>query len=496
MNSARKVAGHRCVFTIALTIALTGLFPAIGHADAVSVTTVTFNRQIVRLLDEHCVMCHNANGPSFPLETYEQTFNSSRAIRASVLSRHMPPWGAVAGYGDFANGNSLTATEQQFVVSWVDGVAPRKGPSLFLNTVDPQAVAEAEIKAHDDATRWTLGKPDLPIQVNRIEIPAHANEIVKETVIDLKLRSDRWLRGLEYKPEARKVLRAAYFRVKESGAWIGSWTPWYGFTILPYGVAQRLAAGSHVVAELHYFGVKQPMSDSGTLGLYFSDKPSVRSMTTSAIAPKCTTAPTYQRCAAELRLDEDENVLALLPKVSAGVESIEVKALAADGATQVLLLARNIPATWPTAYELKRAAFVAKGTVLSVAEYYAAARAIPADGATVLVNAYAGATLPERPGDLRSVATAATPATPATPATAERRFALEGVVVSVDASSRTLVIDHKAIPGLMGAMTMSYRVGEREDVGAIRKKEEISAEVVVAGGETHLEGIKELKRAK
>ncbi len=393
----------------------------------------------------------------------------------------------MAGYGDFANSNSLSIPEQQFVVSWVDGVGPRAGASLFLNTVDPQAVARAEVKAHYDGARWTLGKPDLPVLVDRLEIPAQATELVKETVIDLKLRSDRWLRGLEYEPQARKVLRAAYFRVKESGAWIGSWTPWYGFTILPEGVAHRLPAGSHLVAQFHYFNVKEATSDSGTLGLYFSDEPSSRSMTTAALEPKCRPAQTYQRCAAEVTLDTDENVVALWPKLSAGVESIEIKARTSSGATRILLLARKIPSAWPTPYDFKRATFLEKGTVLSVAEYYVSGHAVPAGGATVLVNAYKGAKLPERSTNLRSVATPEAP---------ERRFALQGVVMSVDMSSRTLVIDHEAIPGLMGAMTMSYRAGARENLDSITSKDEICAEVVVIGGDTHLENIKRMKAPK
>jgi len=32
-------------------------------------TTVLFEREIVRVLDRHCVMCHSAGGPSFPLAT-------------------------------------------------------------------------------------------------------------------------------------------------------------------------------------------------------------------------------------------------------------------------------------------------------------------------------------------------------------------------------------------------------------------------------------------
>jgi len=47
---------------------------AAGLAHETLRMTVLFDREIVRILDKHCVMCHTENGPSFPLMTYEQTW--------------------------------------------------------------------------------------------------------------------------------------------------------------------------------------------------------------------------------------------------------------------------------------------------------------------------------------------------------------------------------------------------------------------------------------
>src|SRR5262249_47078367 len=90
-----------------------------------------FDREIVRILNKHCVMCHAQNGPSFPLESYEQTWLQGRKIRADVIGRHMPPWAAVPGYGEFANDNSLTLRETQFMVSWVEGLWPPELGNCF-----------------------------------------------------------------------------------------------------------------------------------------------------------------------------------------------------------------------------------------------------------------------------------------------------------------------------------------------------------------------------
>src|SRR5262245_63273442 len=96
-------------------------------------TTVLFDREIVRILDSHRVMCHSDSSLAFPLSTYEQTWVRSRDSRTQVLRRHMPPWSAVAGYGEFANGNNLTVRETQSLVSWVEGMGPRNAGPVSLN---------------------------------------------------------------------------------------------------------------------------------------------------------------------------------------------------------------------------------------------------------------------------------------------------------------------------------------------------------------------------
>src|SRR5204863_340429 len=73
-------------------ILLVGCVAAVSHETLT--TTVLFDREIVRILDKHCVMCHVENGPAFPLATYEQTWLQKRPIRAAVIARHMPPWAA------------------------------------------------------------------------------------------------------------------------------------------------------------------------------------------------------------------------------------------------------------------------------------------------------------------------------------------------------------------------------------------------------------------
>jgi hypothetical protein len=332
---------------------------------------VLFDREIVRILDKHCVMCHVENGPSFPLATYEQTWVQARKIRAAAISRHMPPWAAFPGYGQFANDNSLTLRETQFIVSWVEGNGPRNAGTVFLNLAAAGTGRPKEVRAQAEFRKWQLGEPDLarPLPANTID--PTASDHVRRTVVDLGLASERRIRAVEYLPGDRRVVRAAFFTVQETGQWIGSWTPWYGFVTLPSTAAYRLPAGAHITAEIHYRGAKERAVDQGALGLFFSQQQSA-SLVSDVVLEAA--APQARKSRAATRLNQDTYALALRPEFQPGVKSVEVTARKPGGGTEVLLFAKDIPLDWPTPYVFKNPVLLPRGTELSVTAYGAPLR--------------------------------------------------------------------------------------------------------------------------
>jgi Cu/Ag efflux protein CusF len=361
----------------------------------------------------------------------------------------MPPWAAVAGYGEFANDNALTQREIDFLVSWAESYGPRNNGEVYRGTT-VQAPAKP-VQARADFEGWALGKPDalLPIPASRI--------------VDPKLKSDRWLRGLEYKPADRRSVRAVSFTIQESGQWIGTWTPWHGLVSFPQGLALRLPAGSHVVAD----------ADQGSIGLYFAKEPSARPISTLVLEAK--PAPgTPRKLVATMKLSEDASLLAVEPAIQRGVASIEVSARTPSGARQVLLFAKDIPLDWPGPYVYRQAVSLPKGAELTVVEHY------DTDVASALVTLSTYQGLP--------LAAPEAPRIEPAPASTQR-FELSGTVKSVDAENGRLVVEHGDIPGLMGAMTMSYRVGPRENLKRLSAGDRVRSDVVVSESGSHLENI-------
>jgi hypothetical protein len=343
-------------------------------------TTVLFDREIVRILNSHCVMCHSDQSLAFPLSTYEQTWVRGRDIRTQILRRHMPPWSAVAGYGEFANDNNLTVRETQFMVSWVEGLGPRNAGTVFLNVARPDA-ASTEVRATAHVGHWQLGEPDVSRQLTPTRVDARQTDFVRRLVVDPGLTSERQLRGLEYLPGDRRVVRAATFLVEGSGQWLGSWTPWYGFVKLPDGVTTRLPARSRIVAEVHYRGADRPVVDQGTLGLFFNDENAsnvARARATSDLVLEAK-AVSPDKLRATTRLSRDTRVWALRPDVVGDIASIEVSARIPDGGTEILLLAKNPATEWPTPYIMKVPRLLRRGTdVTFVVQRRTAAGTLPA----------------------------------------------------------------------------------------------------------------------
>jgi hypothetical protein len=349
-------------------------YPRLSLPHAATTNTVLFDREIVRILDEHCVMCHAPNGLSFSLSTYEETWLRRAAIHDQILARHMPPWAAVPGYGKFANANELSLREKRFIVSWVEGLGPRNTGTVFLNVLNTDAAAREEIRAGMDFSAWKLGQPELQISLPATATAtATATAIVRATtqraVIDPGLTNDRWLNGLEFKPNKPGDIRAAVFTLEDTGQWLATWTPWHGFRRLPDGTALPMAAGARIIADIHATDGAGQLVNPGELGLHFAQidaAPAPLSDIMLVAADEIPADAQMYRLQAETRLTTDASVLALWPEIPSGVHSIEVSATLPDGSVTMLLLALDIPAEWPTPYVYESPMKLPRGSLLSL----------------------------------------------------------------------------------------------------------------------------------
>lgn len=342
--------------------------PVLSHA--VVNTTVNYDRDISRIVRKRCLSCHSDNNIGIPLTTYEETRPWAISIHEEALRRHMPPWRAVRGYGEFANDAALTSKEQAFLLAWIDGKGPKGTEHIVVNVDQGKTAAAARLKL--DTATWQLGKPDLLKVLSATTVAPGEGDTVRRIEMDLGFRSERWLRALEFKPGDRRVVRAATFTVRETGQWLGSWTPWHPTMTLPADMGIQVPAGAHVVAEIHYRSTDVPVDERGSLGIYYAAKAVIASPRDLAIeampvSADARSAPGTTKFSGSLRLTNETTLLAINPEVPPSTRSFSLSARQPNGAVRVLLLVRDALPEWPTPYVLKEPLRLPRGTELLLA---------------------------------------------------------------------------------------------------------------------------------
>ena len=103
-------------------IHLTGLLLGTMAVAAASTTaTVTYYRDVLPILQDHCQSCHRL-GQIAPmsLTTYRETRPWAEAMKYVVTVRKMPPWYADVHGLPSARHNPLRPIEIETIVKWVD----------------------------------------------------------------------------------------------------------------------------------------------------------------------------------------------------------------------------------------------------------------------------------------------------------------------------------------------------------------------------------------
>src|SRR6204780_105541 len=180
--------------------ALTGLVALAASPD------VTFNKDILPILQRNCQSCHRSGeiGP-MPLLTYEGTRPWAKSIKNAVVARKMPPWFADPQYGHFANDRRLGDADVSKIAAWVDAGAP-----------------EGDAKDKPAPAQWTEGwniKPDVIVEMPKpYAVPATGVIEYTYFVVPAPFKKDTWVLDGEVRPGNRSVVHHARVHARPRGA--------------------------------------------------------------------------------------------------------------------------------------------------------------------------------------------------------------------------------------------------------------------------------------
>ncbi len=163
----------------ALVLLLWASSAALAH-DIIT-TKLTYTRDISRIFNQRCLECHHS-GTSIPLTTYEEVRPWAVSIKEQVLSRAMPPWGAVKGFGALAPDHALSQEEMLIIAAWVIGGAPQGDPALaaLSNAAAPSTATLPNLAdVLSVSTRATLARP---LEVSAIK-PMPTEKVISTRII-------------------------------------------------------------------------------------------------------------------------------------------------------------------------------------------------------------------------------------------------------------------------------------------------------------------------
>jgi hypothetical protein len=244
---------RRLAIVLGASIGLAGgaLQAQSGGKAAAATAPVTFSKDIAPILQRACQNCHRP-GMMAPMSllTYKDARPWARSIKTKVANREMPPWfiDKRVGIQKFKNDPSLTDTEIQTIVRWVDSGAP-EGNAADL----PPA------KNFGDLDAWHI-KPNLVVKMPKpYMLKARGPDEFVDVTIDPGFKEDIYVTAIETRPihmEAYKVIHHATTNLIEdeddpTGFFLNEYAIGKAADIFPPDSGRLIRAGSKLNFNLH-----------------------------------------------------------------------------------------------------------------------------------------------------------------------------------------------------------------------------------------------------
>jgi len=377
-----------------------------ANAADLSPAPVTFNKDVLPILQKNCQTCHRP-GEAAPMSflTYEGARPWAKAMKAAVLSRKMPPWFADPQIGHFVNDRSLTKNEIDVIVKWANSGALEDDP-----------------KDAPPPVRWPEGwqiQPDVIVEGPTYDVPAHPKNNVIEWItvtVPSGFTKDTWITSVEIKPQYPEVTHhmclgfnphtpdVEYFapqwkdkqRDDEGSALPGKGATFTAGFVRPgirvaddcyvpgnvvadyrsVHAARLVPAGSDLTFTLHYTPNGKALTDHVRVGFTVAKEAPQRryvsflqqppqSPKVFAIPPN---EPNWQSPPVEVTFNQDVELVSMMPHMHARGKDMTYTLEYPDGRKETVLSVPRYDFNWQLAYQTS--VQVPKGTKLRVDAHF------------------------------------------------------------------------------------------------------------------------------
>ena len=186
-----------------MRLALAILPAAIAAAATDQSSPITFNKDILPILQENCQSCHRP-GQIAPMSllTYKDTRPWAKAVKAAVIERKMPPWFAEPNVGHFTNDRSLKQDEINTLVKWADTGALEGDPK------------DAPAPIEWPKGGWTI-QPEIVMELPAHDVPAKGTLEWELIAFPAPFKGDTWVTSIELLPGEASVVHHICFNFEK-----------------------------------------------------------------------------------------------------------------------------------------------------------------------------------------------------------------------------------------------------------------------------------------
>ena len=325
----------------------------------------TYDRDAFPIFRARCSGCHEAGGIApMSLMTHADAVPWAESIRAELLAGHMPPSQVDGPPGRFRNVQALTPNELDVLLTWASGGTPAG-----------DANQPPEIRMEP---RWTLGTPDLRLELPSVTLADTQAEDVREFRLPLGNAQDRWIRAIDLMPGTPALVRSATIAATTMASdgstreqLLALWQPGDRPIPLETGLGFHVPPSATLIARVRY---KKPwrehshaVSDTSRIGIYFAAARSrdVESLVLAPDAPVSSHESETESLTFVDIVDRDLRALTIYP--DPGLHGVRVKIVATmpDGAREALVVFRP-RSEWARRYWFSEPVALPRGTRLEV----------------------------------------------------------------------------------------------------------------------------------
>lgn len=322
--------------------------------EKVDGATISYTDTIAPILKENCVACHIQGGIApWAMSEYSFVKGFAPMIREVVRTKRMPPWHADPEIGHWRNEVGMSDSDTQTLIAWIEAGAPRgKGQ-------DPlKQVAALENK-------WTLGEPDLIIDIPAFEVPANGIVDYQFPHVANPYDKDVWVVAAEVIPGDPKAVHHILAGSSENPVkgrlseifenFIITYAPGNEASKMPAGTGVFVPKGGVYQFQMHYTPYGKKTIDKSRIGLHFSDKAPDNFYREQVIVNFELAIPAeaeeHQEKAYFL-FDKDADIHALFPHSHYRGVSSTFELEYPDGKVETILSVPNYDFNWQRTYQL------------------------------------------------------------------------------------------------------------------------------------------------